>query len=379
MPYINTQELQEFRQKIDILDQQLLSYLDQRAELVKKVGQWKKKNNYKIHDPNREKDILNKLTRLPRKHLRESEVQTLFQSLIEFYRTIEKAHSLISSSHLPQKCKVGFYGFGLMGASIGLALADSHPDWEFFLFDPYIEITSFQEWNSRVGHSRFDLVNEKQLVGLDFVFLAAPIDVNNRVGEHLSENNKFVLDLGSVLNTQPSVRGFHPLVGKEETKYTAAQANLFYGKVICLTNIDDLPADKIKILQMLVHSLGADYWVGTADEHNSKLAFSSHLVHLLAITFGQCLKDNEFESNVELIPKAAHDLLRLCGSDLKMWEPILTQNKDAVEGAIHKFQTVFSKIASDLNESHNVENKIEEIFSKSYEVYQNIFVKRRKL
>lgn len=53
--------LQELREKIDFIDNQILDFLNQRMEVVKIIGDLKKQNNAIIYRPEREKEILDRL------------------------------------------------------------------------------------------------------------------------------------------------------------------------------------------------------------------------------------------------------------------------------------------------------------------------------
>jgi len=57
-------KLVEFRIQIDNIDNQILSLLVKRFEIVKKVGEYKRENNVTVSHPNRESDILTRLKKI---------------------------------------------------------------------------------------------------------------------------------------------------------------------------------------------------------------------------------------------------------------------------------------------------------------------------
>jgi chorismate mutase / prephenate dehydratase len=57
-------KLEDLRQHIDNLDNQILTLLNQRMQVVKQVGDLKKQTNALIYRPEREKQILDRLTAL---------------------------------------------------------------------------------------------------------------------------------------------------------------------------------------------------------------------------------------------------------------------------------------------------------------------------
>lgn len=361
------------RDQIDKIDCELLRILDQRAEVVKQVGELKKKQNQKIHDPTREQEILDKITRESHPHLLDGEVKTLFQSLISFFRTMETAHmNRASATHLPNQIQtVGFLGFGLIGASIGLALKNQCPQWNFKIADPYINLSDLQSWCESHQIKNYELVTEADLSGCDLIFLCAPISVNEAKASELVQKNKIVLHTGSVLSDLHGVYGFHPLAGKEQTLFHSAQEDLFFGKVICITNTSHLESDKFTLITSLVSALGAKPWVGDNHLHNQKLAYTSHLIQVLSMAFGSCLAKQNFEENLALLPYTAKQLLRLTGSSYEMWSPIFEKNKPFILQSLQDLQKELRKIEESLKE----ENDLRTLFNESLKVYNTIYKK----
>lgn len=366
-------ELLHLRQQIDAIDRDLVALLDKRASLVFKVGQAKRLNQTPIHDPARESEVLAKIKSVPHVHLSESELQALFKKIVEYYRNIESVHEIMSKSKLPSACRVGFFGFGLIGASVGLALRERYPDWKFLVFDPFISVDEFQSWNADLGKGAFDLINEEQLKDLDYVFLGAPVHINKQKGIRLASRNKCVLNLGSIQHSLAGVYGFHPLAGKEVSKYHSSQADLFYGKVICLTGVDNLSVEKREALNMLAYGLGANPWVVSNKDHNETLAYTSHLIQLLSMAFGLSLKGQNLEEKLEMIPATAKEFLRLSGSSSEMWTSILKENRVTVIKALNEFEQHLREIKGIVEG----ESSLESLFKKSFEVYNSLYLKRR--
>lgn len=366
-------ELQEIRQKIDHLDEQLVRLLDRRARFVFQIGEWKKRNSYKVYDPKRESEILARISKRPHQYIQNSELQSLFKLIIDFFRNIENARSLILSANLPEKANVCFFGFGLMGASIGLALTKRFPRWKMKICDPYMDVSEFQGWNKKIGQGAFDIINASQIKNFDYVFLSAPVHVNNKNGPLIAKKNSCVLNLGSVQSSLEGVCGFHPLAGKETSKFYSAQANLFYGKTICLTNTENLKSENLEKIKSIAHALGAEVWITDSQQHNEILAYTSHLIQILSMAFGLCLDNQKIDQQIPMIPSTAKDFLRLTGSRPEMWQPIFIENKKLILKAITDFESQLKDIKNCLSKP----SKIEKLFIKSYQIYQNIYLKGR--
>jgi len=82
-------ELQQLRQTIDQLDEQLLQLLNQRLDVVKKVGELKRANNAIIYRPEREKSIVDRLEQLNEGLLTRSAIEAIFQEIFAVARNIE--------------------------------------------------------------------------------------------------------------------------------------------------------------------------------------------------------------------------------------------------------------------------------------------------
>lgn len=365
--------ISHLRAQIDQIDCHLLKLLDQRAGIVKQVGELKKNQNQKIHDPKREKEILEKIAKEPHPHLLDAEVKTLFQNLISFFRTTEAAHTArTSATHLPtQPQTLGFLGFGLIGASIALALKTQFPNWKIKIADPYINPSELQIWCEVHQIKNYKLVTEENLKECNIVFLCAPISINESKALELSKRNKLVLHTGSVLSNLPGIYGFHPLAGKEQTLFHSGQEDLFFGKTICITNTEKLESDQLSLIKGLALALGAKPWVGNALLHNQKLAYTSHLVQILSMAFGSCLQQQNLEDSFELIPTNAKQLLRLTGSSYEMWAPIIDKNKTNLLQALQDLQIELRKIEEHLQANNDVQS----IFNDSLIVYKNIYSK----
>ncbi len=73
--------LDKYRIEIDQIDNQILNLLDERFELTKQVGEYKKENNIEVLNSNREQIIINKIKELNLKH--EDEVINVYLSLMD--------------------------------------------------------------------------------------------------------------------------------------------------------------------------------------------------------------------------------------------------------------------------------------------------------
>ena len=82
-------DLNQLRQQIDELDTQLLRLLNERMDVVKKVGELKRANKSIIYRPEREKYIIDRLAGLNNGLLNRAAIEAIFLEIFAVARNIE--------------------------------------------------------------------------------------------------------------------------------------------------------------------------------------------------------------------------------------------------------------------------------------------------
>jgi len=86
-------KLQELRKQIDSIDNEILKLLNKRMQIVKKVGELKNTSNSPVYRPEREKEIIKRLTKLSKKEngiLGYDEIEAIFLEIFAISRTLER-------------------------------------------------------------------------------------------------------------------------------------------------------------------------------------------------------------------------------------------------------------------------------------------------
>jgi chorismate mutase len=83
-------EIADWRIQIDDLDAKILELLNARAGCALEIGKIKRGLNLKIHDPEREKTIMERLTGLNKGPLTDGGVRRVFERIIDESRKLEK-------------------------------------------------------------------------------------------------------------------------------------------------------------------------------------------------------------------------------------------------------------------------------------------------
>ena len=83
-------ELNDFRKEIDAIDDQLLSLLKARLNYAKQIGKIKSKNNKEKWDPQREREILERLKSANASEFPEQPLASIFHEIISTCRLSQK-------------------------------------------------------------------------------------------------------------------------------------------------------------------------------------------------------------------------------------------------------------------------------------------------
>lgn len=82
--------LEEYRKEINLIDEELVSLLERRFNVVLKIGQYKKENNLPIYDESREKKVIeNCVSRLENKNY-SRHIETVYKHIMDTCKDLEK-------------------------------------------------------------------------------------------------------------------------------------------------------------------------------------------------------------------------------------------------------------------------------------------------
>src|SRR3954465_11898398 len=118
-------ELPQLRAEIDRLDDQLLSLLDRRAEVVKQVGEVKRRRRETFHVPGRERAVLERLTAAANGAFPRAAVRPVFREIMSACLSLESPLSVAypgpeaTFSHLAGKTRFGLSARYVPAASLG--------------------------------------------------------------------------------------------------------------------------------------------------------------------------------------------------------------------------------------------------------------------
>ena len=265
---------------------------------------------------------------------------------------------------------VRIIGSGLIGTSIALALKGRS--------------ISIQMLDKDVKAQKLatDLVGGKDLQNPDLIVISASIDQNlNLIIDALKENpGSIVMDVSSVKSNllhevaklSDNASNFvstHPMAGREVSGAQSARSDLFVGRAWIGISSENTSEDAKNFLNQLVEICGATlYWL-TANQHDEAVAAISHLPQILSTGLAYSL-EKEGVNSFNLAGQGLRDVLRLSGSNPKLWSELLIANRDALKGYLQSMSATISLFQQSLD--HADLKKLEEIFSVGNKVYSSI-------
>ena len=251
------------------------------------------------------------------------------------------------------KCVV--IGLGLIGGSLAAALRKMSG------CDEVIGVVRRQETADialsngvvdRAVLSLSDIANE--LAEDDVIFIAVPTlsveetlqDIRQQVSPAVTITDGASVK-GSVVDAVKSVFGIippqfvpgHPIAGSEKSGVTAANPDLYINHRVILTPLPETSDKHEARVAAMWQRVKAEVLIMSVEEHDSVLAATSHLPHVIAYSLVDTLaNDAENENIFRYAAGGFRDFTRIASSDPRMWHDIMQANRDEVVQAIDLFQ-----------------------------------------
>jgi prephenate dehydrogenase len=252
---------------------------------------------------------------------------------------------------------VAIVGVGLIGASFGLALRKSGFTGEI------IGVSSQQALAAGLARgaisSSATLVEAAQRANL--IYLSQPVDRILQTIPQLApalRPGTLVTDAGSTkqricecaLAHLPagSFLGGHPIAGKEQRGPDAADADLFRNRPYVLTNATIGSA--AEAFRDALQSIGAIVIEMSPAEHDSTIAFTSHLPQLISTALSATLYREDNTKLTQIFGPGLLGMTRLALSSPELWRGILTTNQAHVSLALDAYIKVLTELKGMLGE-----------------------------
>ena len=142
----------------------------------------------------------------------------------------------------------------------------------------------------------------------------------------------------SALSDIPSFIGSHPIAGSHRQGFEAADSALFSNRVCVVTPLPTASKSRLERLERFWHAVGMQTVRMSPESHDSALAMTSHLPHVVASALASTLSPE----NRQLTGSGFRDTTRVAGGDPDLWTGILTNNAGPVLHGIDQIQQKLS-------------------------------------
>lgn len=241
---------------------------------------------------------------------------------------------------------VRIIGAGLLGTSIGLALAKHN-------VDVVIEDSSPANQSLAIDYGAGRKPASSDVPALIIVCVPPDVTANVLLSELASYPEATVTDVASVkseilLQLEASGQdlkhyvGSHPMAGRERGGAIAGRADLFVGRPWIIAAHESSARESVSKVEALALELGAAPVAATPAQHDRAVALVSHVPQLVSSLLAARLVSANPE-DVALAGQGLRDTTRIAASDPKLWLQILDANAQEVSAVLKDF-------ASDLNQ-----------------------------
>lgn len=194
----------------------------------------------------------------------------------------------------------------------------------------------------------------------DVIIIAVPVDAVIDVLGCMTKHEMratLITDVGStkgrIVNAARALGvgdrfvGSHPMAGDHRSGWSASRAGLFAGARVYLCPTADSTPATIDVASSFWKAVGGRPAVMSADTHDRKLAWTSHLPHMVSTALALALSRVGIERD-DLGP-GGRDVTRLAGSSPEMWTAIARENAVAIGAAITEAERELAGFRDALN------------------------------
>ena len=257
--------------------------------------------------------------------------------------------------------KICIIGVGLIGGSVACAARERG------LCRSIVGLGRKKSEENLITAKRLGVIDEyytdiePAIKDADCVVIATPVGTMERIFSELEcywSDSTIYTDVGStkgsVIAAAKKIFGktptnfvpAHPIAGREKSGVQAAIPDLFQGKRVILTPVEDTLPEALEKMQVFWSGLGSLVSVMDINHHDAVLAATSHLPHILAYSLVDLL--GRKDEQVEIFKYAAggfKDFTRIASSDPSMWLDICLANKDEIVPLIHQLKDELDDIS----------------------------------
>jgi prephenate dehydrogenase len=214
---------------------------------------------------------------------------------------------------------------------------------------------------------RFDTDPVAAVQGADMVFVSVPLGAMSAVFAAIKDS----LDAGAVVTDAGSAKSCvvadvrravgemppwfvpgHPIAGTEQSGVEASFAQLYQGRRVILTPVQETDSAALARVRAMWEAAGAVVNEMDVAHHDEVLAATSHLPHVLAFALVESLaRMSEQREIFEYAAGGFRDFTRIASSDPVMWRDICLANAEAILAMIDQFEEDIAVLAAAIRDN----------------------------
>lgn len=259
--------------------------------------------------------------------------------------------------------RLAIIGVGLIGGSLARALRDAGHVGEIVGHGRGIE--NLQRAVALGVIDRVETTLAAVVRAADMVVLATPVGSMKKILQAIAPYlapDAVVTDVGSVKGAItdaarkllgkkfPDFVPGHPIAGTEKSGVEASFASLYAGRRVVLTPLPETRAEAVERVRAMWQAAGAEVVTMSVEHHDTVLAATSHLPHLLAYTLVDMLaRQNDSREIFAYAAGGFRDFTRIASSDPVMWRDIGLANRDAIVRLLKQYRAEIANLIKALD------------------------------
>ena len=265
--------------------------------------------------------------------------------------------------------KITIVGVGLIGGSLARALKEKNLAKTVFGYGR--DRSRLEEAKKSNIIDDYSTQIEEAVNHADIIVIATPVGTFRNIFSEVKPlivDDVIISDVGStktnIVDIAKEILGdksqcfvpAHPIAGKEKSGFEASDGNLYNGKKVIITPIEDNSSESIQVIESMWKNVGAEVDFMSPQSHDDLLGMTSHLPHMLAFSLVNYLVDQNPSASI-YAGGGFKDFSRIASGDAVMWRDICLQNKDKIITHLRGYQSTVEELidAIDNEESDKLE------------------------
>ena len=269
--------------------------------------------------------------------------------------------------------KITIVGVGLIGGSLARALKEKNLAKTVFGYGR--DRSRLEEAKKSNIIDDYSTQIEEAVNHADIIVIATPVGTFRNIFSEVKPlivDDVIISDVGStktnIVDIAKEILGdkskcfvpAHPIAGKEKSGFEASDGNLYIGKKVIITPIEDNSSKSIQVIESMWKNVGAEVDFMSPQSHDDLLGMTSHLPHMLAFSLVNYLVDQNPSASI-YAGGGFKDFSRIASGDAVMWRDICLQNKDKIITHLRGYQSTVEELIDAIDQEER--DKLELLFA----------------